>query len=352
MNKPDRIPFIDALRALAITGVIIAHCSAIAGLRGTIRQFTDLGGFGVQLFFIVSAFTIFLTYENAVATERCAMANFFIRRFMRLVPVYWLGIMLYSLVYGMESRGWGPPPELWHYPFHATLTNIFVSTATSSVVPGGWSISVEAIFYLAAPRLFVLIKNLRSALTFIIISTVAGMILPFVLLEQLPIFGLGMALFFIYRDARAMATMAKPVVSTTILALAGVIFGLGFSDILPTPPHLNYGVAFLLLSLFLMDRPFRIIVNRATVMIGKMSYSAYLLHFLIIKQMMTWLPLASLSPHSRFIALAIGGIVTTLPLAYLSHRYVETSINALTRKLIARREGRNHHDAGLQPLSA
>tara|TARA_R110001583_G_scaffold7158_5_gene35650 strand:+ start:20711 stop:21109 length:399 start_codon:yes stop_codon:yes gene_type:complete len=49
------------------------------------------------------------------------------------------------------------------------------------------------------------------------------------------------------------------------------------------PPHVIYGIAFLILALSLHFSANRILVNKATVFIGKLSFSIYLVHFLIIE---------------------------------------------------------------------
>jgi peptidoglycan/LPS O-acetylase OafA/YrhL len=163
----NRLEYIDALRGWAIIGVILTHAAAITEIGGKVGRYALLGGYGVQLFFVVSAFTIFLTFDRGSRVERYPVANFFTRRLMRIVPVYWMGVLLYSCFYGLASRGWHEGPELWHVPVHLLLLNLLHPATLSSVVPGGWSISCEVLFYLTVPIWFALIKNRRSALLFL-----------------------------------------------------------------------------------------------------------------------------------------------------------------------------------------
>jgi peptidoglycan/LPS O-acetylase OafA/YrhL len=96
----------------------LTHAASLVGIEGLTARVAAFGGYGVQLFFVVSGFTIFLVYQKGLAAQKHPAANFFTRRLFRIVPIYWAGIVLYSAVYGLGSRGWQPGPELWHIPLH------------------------------------------------------------------------------------------------------------------------------------------------------------------------------------------------------------------------------------------
>ena len=93
----SKLRFVDALRGFAILGVLVVHCGQIG-----INEYPSLvqniilnGAMGVQLFFVASAFTIFLTYANLYDKEANPNVNFFIRRFFRIAPMYYLGIIYF-----------------------------------------------------------------------------------------------------------------------------------------------------------------------------------------------------------------------------------------------------------------
>ena len=105
----NKLQYVDAIRGLAIMAVLLVHC----GQHGTnhypapITQAIVNGQMGVQLFFVMSAFTLFLSYVNRQGRERFAIRNFFIRRVFRIAPMYWLGIAYY-LPSRLCRRGHGP----------------------------------------------------------------------------------------------------------------------------------------------------------------------------------------------------------------------------------------------------
>jgi peptidoglycan/LPS O-acetylase OafA/YrhL len=102
MNK---LPFIDALRGIAIFGVLIIHSAmAIEHLRPLGDNLTEWvhtlafqGARGVQLFFIIIAFTFCLSAEHR-KIERKPILNFFIRRFFRIAPLFYCGLIYYTLL--------------------------------------------------------------------------------------------------------------------------------------------------------------------------------------------------------------------------------------------------------------
>lgn len=355
--QKDRIGYIDALRGFAIIGVISTHAVSLAGVSGRWRQVLEMGGYGVQLFFVISACLIFMTYDRALQREQHPVRNFFIRRLLRIVPVYWAGIVLYSAVYGLESRGWRDGPELWHVPTHVTLTNLFFPEAMSSVVPGGWSISCEVIFYMTVPLWFVLIRNQLSALVFFVVAIAIGIAtvtfgpalfgdnfahLPPSLMyqywyrsfpNQLSIFAVGILLYMVIRDATWLERLQRPAVNLVLIAFALVLVALRMKVWMPLSLHNVCAISFAIIGLCLSQIQWRALVNEPIRFVGRISYSSYLLHFLVLHTLYR-LGLSGLPPIPMAAALFVLGTAFTIPLAYVSFRLIEMPATSLARRII------------------
>jgi peptidoglycan/LPS O-acetylase OafA/YrhL len=152
---------LDTLRGAAILLVVLVHCAQVAtsivpGLRPFAMHY---GEFGVQLFFIVSAYTMMLTFGDRV--DPAAAGSFYIRRVFRIVPLFWLAIPVYALLTKGEGfKLWAPDGIGVR---DVVLTFFFLQwtsvTAFNSVVPGGWSIAVEMQFYLLFPLILYLFRR-------------------------------------------------------------------------------------------------------------------------------------------------------------------------------------------------
>lgn len=97
-NSPSaRVVELDALRGLAAVAVMAYHYTTRyteqIGHVGGMRLDLLAGKYGVQLFFLISGFVIFMTLERT----RTAM-DFVVSRFSRLFPAYWTALALTTLV--------------------------------------------------------------------------------------------------------------------------------------------------------------------------------------------------------------------------------------------------------------
>ncbi len=157
----ERNQSLDLLRGVAILLVVLAHCSQSAsGTVPGLSSFADkYGELGVQLFFIVSGYTMMLTFGDKV--DPAAIRSFYFRRVFRIVPLFWIAIVFYLLITKGEGiKLWAPNGVA---AGDVVLTFLFLhwgsATAFNSVVPGGWSIAVEMQFYLLFPLLIWLFRR-------------------------------------------------------------------------------------------------------------------------------------------------------------------------------------------------
>lgn len=303
-----KISYIDALRGIAILSVIWFHCH-LSQFSDTQHYYSimDLLGspaaMGVQLFYVLSAFTLFLSQSRRkVADEHTA--NFFVRRFFRIAPMYYVAIVYYvgQMCYtSTQSLTDAVSENIFGILANVLLLHGLSPVWINSIIPGGWSVGIEVLFYIMVPYLFTRITSLNRAIIFTSVTLCVGFILTsilssikalqsdqlineylfFYLPYQLPVFGCGIVAYYVViRQDRSV----RP------LTIGLAIFSLGFvlisklvgKSLLPNLPHtlhLFESIGFALLLIGLSKRSVGLLDNPITCYIGKVSYSAYLTHF-------------------------------------------------------------------------
>lgn len=157
-TKHERFVELDALRGLAAVAVVAFHYLHQYPHRfdRTIGApaILDFGQYGVELFFIISGFVIFMTVERLEGTREFAVA-----RFTRLYPLYWISLAATFLVL---SRS--PLPDVQVSGAQA-LVNITMLEGFFNVpyVDGVyWSLTVELGFYLVVGALLASRQSKRT----------------------------------------------------------------------------------------------------------------------------------------------------------------------------------------------
>jgi len=140
-----RVFGLDCIRAVAVTVVLVAHASeALDPAFQAPRAFETLAVIGVELFFVLSGFLIGGIIIDTVRTDGRWLANFWLRRWLRTFPNYFVFLALNVVLFRIAYRRW---------PTFAP----FVVFAQALAWPHpqffneAWSLAIEEVFYLLAP---------------------------------------------------------------------------------------------------------------------------------------------------------------------------------------------------------
>ncbi len=357
-NPGRRVDWLDALRGWAILGVVLVHSGQnVAGLAGPWKQVADAGQYGVQLFYVVSALTIGLTYERQLQRDGdplVASAAWLVRRYLRIAPLYYYGIALYLMVFAaMRAMGSQLAPNApWDVIANILFVHGWVPSAQNTVVPGGWSIAVEMCFYLVAPVIFLAVRTARASIVAFVLATAAAWILDrhvaaatgsaaiannsflyFWFPTQLPVFMAGIALYRCAGCGLWTGAALSGGVSAAIALATAVCLALGLE--LGTAGNLDHslaptviGVAFCAFALLCQQPVARsLLVTRATVRLGQISYSVYINHFVAIlalrfldKRLHLW---DALAPPVALVAVMGAAMVLAVAMSLVTQRWIE-----------------------------
>ncbi|HZY64108.1 MAG TPA: acyltransferase, partial [Edaphobacter sp.] len=182
LTPPNKhMPGLDVIRGLAIGGVIMYHGvvnsaqqfhSHISNLEYHSLNVFEIGYMGVPLFFVLSGFLITGILLDT-RTNADYFKTFYVRRFLRIVPVYVLMIVLLKSLNEIS----------WTFVLIALLylSNMSHSAKIGKQYGAFWSLAVEEQFYLIWP---LMIRKLSPRRSFYVATSLlfAIPVLRFVLL--------------------------------------------------------------------------------------------------------------------------------------------------------------------------
>lgn len=164
---------LDGVRGMAALLVMAFHFfqSGLGnGLPAFITKIAVFGQTGVTLFFVLSGFLITrILFQSKQADNY--FASFYMRRFLRIFPLYYLVLILfYFVIPSFDGTEQVPFPLQWPYWFYCQNLALTFKWPQNGPMHF-WSLAVEEHFYLLWPLLvyYLSIKQIRIA-TYVIVA--------------------------------------------------------------------------------------------------------------------------------------------------------------------------------------
>ena len=353
-EKESYKPFIDGLRGIAILIVVLAHSYyALLGVEAKfLWSYTpgllDTGQRGVQLFFMLSAFTLYNSSEVRFHKDKYPYLDFYIRRAFRIFPFYWVMCLFwynYFSQYGLAILLSG---VLFYFGF----------IPGGGLVPGGWSIFAEETFYIMLPILFVYVHTISRAAWLLLATFVLSRVWLFCA-DGLKIlqngnfhevfafnhwwcFALGIVIYHIFINTFFREKLVN-----------NKHFGWSISivAILASVNYFRYNVVLSVISLailFIASIPEkaifgRIARNKILIIFGGYCYSIYFVHFLVIEYIKPFrdgiLHFLNLNLFPLEVQIGVMFVIystISLGIAYLTFHLIEKPCVQCGKKLIPR----------------
>lgn len=363
-----RLDFLDSLRCVAIFYVIVSHLALIPQPNLMIPDWMSAfiingGNAGVSLFFVLSAFS--LSYAmDARANEYRLNRNFYIRRFFRIAPLFYLMILIYWI---RDAAVFGIMHPVYEILINASLLFNLAPAHITGFVWASWTIGVIALLYLIFPLIHKFVRTLIAAAAFFVLSVFVALmwtyfimhygetigyvnadnmnfVLGFGFLQQLPVFACGIVTYRLFSGYLGKMNQRRKNIYGMILMVSFVSFYAilltGYFQTIFWGINILHGICFSLLVLGLGLKPFRLLVNPKTVYPGKASYSMYLFHPIFI---FTFIPLyyrcyGNLPTETLgYLASLLITLVPLTVISLISYRYIERPGIALAEKLIKKK---------------
>jgi len=164
---------LDGLRALSIVGVIWFHSWWSTPYYPTLASLPVLrqGEWGVHIFFAISGFlitTLLLREQNRSGT--ISIRDFYIRRSLRIWPLYYATVAIYAVIMLTYQRGSGRAHTFFHYlPGFLTYTYTWCITPNWTTGPFNlaWTLATEEQFYAFWPLVLRFFRGIWSSVVMI-----------------------------------------------------------------------------------------------------------------------------------------------------------------------------------------
>ena len=302
---------VQILRATAALGVLMFHAFQWSGLDFAV------GAAGVDLFFLISGFVLWLSAERTIPTP----GQFLAARAVRVAPLCWLWtaviaamawwwptsvpVVYLDLWHGLKSLAFIPHSDPWGGPF--------------PLLPSGWTLTYEAFFYLVFAISLALPPDRRFQALSIMLTVAA--VIGFAYHRWYTLLANPLLLEFLGGVALARAWRSGTLerLGGDRLALAGIGLGVGLLALQQALGvrsdfwrPVNFGVPAALIlagALKLENQAGRSRVAQGFARLGDASYSLYLSHLPVVLAVLALTP--SLAGPMRAaitmpLALAVG----------------------------------------------
>jgi peptidoglycan/LPS O-acetylase OafA/YrhL len=357
-------PGVDALRFVAALSVLIQHVrqfEAQIGLAapGWFHRLFLTGYDSVILFFVISGFLItYLLLAEQQRTGSVAIRRFYVRRILRIWPLYFLLIAIALVIYlvvGRDTPGWVQPHHASVFALYALLlANVAVLYGLPVLgLSQTWTIAVEEQFYLIWPlalrvfRRHVLafmfaVVALKLVVFAVLLHTLGPASRAVLLVQELAFEALaigGIAAVLAFRGSRLLRVLFHPLGQlATVAAFVAVIYA--FEDVMiwsRTFGTVALSVVFaaIILNVGCNERTLLRLGNPVLDYLGRITYGLYMFHPLVMYGIVyaVWRLGWDLRTHTALqVAIDAAALGGTIALGALSYRYFETPFLRLKKR--------------------
>lgn len=347
-QKSFFFPNLNGIRFIAAMLVVIDHIESmklcfLLPNRTEIPFFYALGKLGVVLFFVLSGFLItYLLMTEQQCTRTISIKNFYIRRILRIWPLYFLIVIfafwiapqlaVLKIPYFESCLGQGNDTIIALLMFCLCSNGVLAWYGSVPFAVQAWSIGTEEQFYLIWPWLVKKCRNKLVAFIAVIVAYHGGKFLLMALRPHWPVAEKILEFWYYFNiDCMAIGAIAAyllftkkeawlkwifhPATQYGVYAIVLTLMGFGIK----LPAHFEiFSVLFAIILLNLAANPKSILRLEYPWFdyLGRISYGIYMYHFIAITLVLHWLTAAGWANDWLIYPCSIGGTILLSALSY------------------------------------
>ncbi|RZK37595.1 MAG: acyltransferase [Hymenobacter sp.] len=290
MSEHKSIPLVqrdftlDSLRGIAAVMVVLFHYTMFTGKP---TYGLHVGITGVDLFFIISGFVIFMTLNRTRVAR-----DFVISRFIRLYPTYWVCVTFTFLVNAIYATTHHNLTLSYVVRYLGNMTMFQRYLRLQDLDDPYWTMIVEMVFYLSMLVIYITgqlrriewVGGILCLFTFLI-STLGPVYLPrvyyginflFPLINHFPLFFAGILFYLIKQDRPTVARYAM--IGGCFGASLFVFNNLGRFTFLTYAEDIGMRLLYFIIFTLYVNDKLDWLANKVLVYLGSISYALYLIH--------------------------------------------------------------------------
>lgn len=350
----NRIIYLDSLRGLAALVVLFFHSFdqfyykfLNAKTPFEVRFFSTVfnGNDAVSFFYVLSGFVLFYQINSSIEKETFAYKSYLYKRILRIFPLY----VFYVVIAFCLQKNFNEK-----YGIELLFKEILILPNSSKILPPGWSMNIEIIFSLIMPFFYYfIVSNLRASFLFLLIFLTTY--------SQFSIFGFHFLLGALaaYMVVNKFVLLSSFVKRYYLLMLLSIFLGYFFRNIINLNFSYNYilsdllsfinykksDLAFIVSALgsvslicfaFCFPKIQKFLMLKFFIYIGRISYSIYLVHWIVIKIVSSYLGDLIIEfkwVYTQSIVFSMIVFVISIILASISYHLVEAPFIKLGQKI-------------------
>lgn len=350
---------LTSLRFIFALFVFLRHIGFIFNNNPVLNKLNNYifneGYLGVSFFFILSGFILSLNYKTKIISQKITFKDFWIARIAKIFPMHWVALLI-------------AVPLIVYFRFNLTLFYTFIAHffLLQSFYPSynlyfsynlvSWSLSTEMFFYFIFPFIILYNHKFKSApyVNLILLLLIPiGIYFTYGKINDSLFYGLfyinplfrivdfliGILLFNLYNKYKNLLTTSKLI--GTLAEVAAIVVFIAFFVF---HPYILQGYRYscyywlpmsVIIFVFTYQAGFfsKILSNRLFVLAGKISFSFYLFHLLVIRYVIG-INERLLLTNNAYILFSIIFLITVLA-SYFSYRYIEVPANTYIKNRYA-----------------
>lgn len=338
--KKERLFYLDFVRAIAVVSILMTHFNARylylvppmpeKAVITTMVSNIYIGNWGVSLFFIISGSALMYVYQDKLELKR-----FYKKRFLSIYPMFWMAYIAAFAYFCMKNHmipGAGAPKVNFIFTILG-LDGMLAAYIPTFYILGEWFLGTIILMYLIFPllRIGVNQKPVLTAAAVLVIYAAMFLLedkvnISIIVFTRLPEIVFGM--YFVRWGKKVDWKMALP--AFLILVVNGVAAPAWSSMLQTTYVGIASFIVLVFLSYYLKFSACEKFCN----VISKYSYAIFLVHHVIIAEIMARFDLVNISVKKSYLLFAAICVVIAVFawILFHIHAFIMGQIKALFKK--------------------